>query len=564
MYVLGLNYENHNSAAVLMKNEHIVAASEEERFNRFKYYTGFPISAVNFCLNQAGITIDDIDVITTFHQTISTKIEKIKMFFEMGLYASARDEISCLNKNFQVQSIRYVLEKNGLKGDYNVNFFDHHLCHAASTFFPSGFDDSVIMTSDGRGYLTTATIGQGKKQKIKILKEWKTPYSFGYVYELATRLCGLGPFNEGTTMALASYGNPILKDRINDLMPFIKTHVYFIEAHGRMMPDLNLNPLEMYELTFKKMSQAEREKIEEFKKYKREDIAASVQAWLEEEVKSILKKYYNESDNLCLAGGTFLNCILNSKLRELVEDIFIPPCTHDAGVALGAAILANDGKCEKMQHAFLGPEFSSDYIESILSNKKIYDFTKSKKFGNKIKYEKSDYKHAAELLKKGKIVGWFQGRSEFGPRALGNRSILIDPSRLDLKDRLNKQVKKREPFRPYAPSILQEHFGDYFENPYPSPFMILSFQVKKEKWKEIPTVIHVDGTARVQTVTKEANEKYYNLIDSFRGLTGLPIVLNTSFNLRGEPIVNTPEDALRVFYNTGMDVLFIGEFFVYK
>jgi len=564
MYILGLNYENHNSAAVLMKDEKIIAAGEEERFNRFKHYTGFPSNVVNFCLNHAGIAIDDVDMVSTFHQAISTKIEKIKMFASMGMYEIVKNEIASLKSKFQIENIKYVLEKNGFKGDYKIKFFNHHLCHAASTFFPSGFNNSLIMTSDGRGYLTTTTVCQGKNKEIEVLKSLSIPYSFGYIYELATRLCGFGPFNEGTTMALAPYGKPILKDRIKDLIPFVKTHTYFTEAYGETMSDLVLNPVEMYELTFKKLSKSEREKIEEFRKYKREDIAASVQAWLEEEVKFILKQYSNVSGNLCLAGGTFLNCILNSKLKQFFKNIFIPPCTYDNGIALGAAILANDGKCENITHAFFGPEFSSNYIENVLSNKKVYEFTKLKKFGNKIKYEKSNHKHAAELLKEGKIVGWFQGRSEFGPRALGNRSILIDPSRLDLKGRLNKEVKKRESFRPYAPSILEKYFGDYFENPYPSPFMILSFQVKRGKWKEIPAVIHVDGTARVQTVTKEANEKYYNLIDSFRGLTGLPLVLNTSFNLRGEPIINSPEEALRILYNTGMDVLFIGNFVIYK
>lgn len=553
MYYLGLNMFSHDSAAVLMKDGKIICALEEERLNRKKHYTGFPKLAIQACLDYAKISFDDVDVVSCEGLTFNEAKEKVNLLIKNNMYWEALGDITTLQEgNYSTSMIKNALIKNGLKSDCKIEYHDHHTCHAASAYYFSGYDDSLVLTSDERGHSTTFTVKEGNNKYLNPLSSYKIPYSLGYVYKYITLLCGFGPFNQGTTMALASYGKPKNINFNYLLKPLISHWVNIIDLKMRINNSINYKDCKIISKAYKMLKKKKRNSLRNIECLNKKDLAASVQHWLENEVKKIALKFKCNHDNLCLAGGTFYNCIINSQLKDYFKNVYIHPAAGDAGLALGAISLSYKKKCMQLDHPFLGLDFNNNVIEETLLN-----------YPKKVRYEKTDIKHIAELLASNKIIGWFQGRMEWGPRALGSRSILANPRDMNNKKRLDETIKIRESFRPYAPSILNKKKESYFENSWESPFMTFVFNVKKEKQKEIPAVVHNDGTARVQTVDKN-NQKYYKLIKNFESLTGIPLVLNTSFNGPGEPIVCQPKEALEFFYKSDMDYLFMEDFIIYK
>jgi carbamoyltransferase len=550
MYILGINMHSHDSSAVLMKNGKILFAVEEERLNRVKHYRGFPTLAIKACLEYAKITLDDVDVLACDWITSETRKKRIKRYIDNNFFVTAATEISYLNPKVSDITIKKVVEENKLKGSFKIDYYDHHFCHAASAFFPSKLEDSLVLTADARGFLTTASLWQGMKIKLSLIKEYTPPFSTGYTYKYITKLCGFGRYSEGTTMALAPFGKSVVSDKLDFLNPLMNKWIDLMELYDSQKIRPIIDEFVFLDKAYSLLSEPEKNQIDNIASFSKENLAASVQQWLEDKILFILKKYRNDNKNISLAGGTFFNCTLNSKIKEQFDNIFIQPAAGDAGIALGAAILSNNNKCDKMNHVYFGPEFSNDYIESLLEKRKL-------------KYEKSNYKHAAELLQKNKIIGWFQSRMEFGPRALGNRSILANPRFKKNKDLINLKIKERDTFRPFAPSVLKHKMKEYFHEPYDCPFMNISFKAKDEKLKEIPAVLHVDNTSRVQTVN-ELNGKYHNLINYFYKLTNIPLLLNTSFNRKAEAIVCKPEEALDAFFDKPLDYLFLGDYVVYK
>jgi len=528
----------HDPSACLIKNNKIVAMAEEERFVRVKHAKGyFPVNAVKYCLKHENISLDDVKIGYYLNPKLFTKGRKTLSLL-IGAWRM-NDYVKRMPKNFK---FHFGIEPK-------INFIEHHVCHVYSSFPLSGFKRAVTVSMDGAGE-RTSTLITSCGSNIEKDREIYAPNSLGFFYALFTEWLGFRKFNgEGKVMGLASYGDPKY-----DLSKFIgfKDGAHHVKIPNRFFSTETWNLWSYHKEIQKKFGPRRTGKIQKI----HEDVAASVQNKLEEVVLKMLEKI--ETKNLCLAGGVALNCKMNGRILEsdFVKDIFIQPVANDAGCSLGAAVYMamQDGKkFKKMEHTCLGPEFSNDEIKTILKTCKI-----------EYEYHNDIAGIAAELLAKGKIIGWFQGRMECGPRALGNRSILADPRDPDMKDKINYLVKHREPWRPFCPSILAEANDEYFENAYESPFMILTFRVKKEKLKEIPSVVHVDETVRPQTVEKNINPLYYKLIKNFYEETNIPLILNTSFNIRGEPIVCKPEDAIRTFYGTGMDYLILGNFLIRK
>jgi carbamoyltransferase len=548
MYFLGINGGWHDNSACLIEDNKIIAFVEEERFVNVKHSPGyFPLNAIKFCLKEAGIKISDVDEISYFLKP------SFKLFSKRSKLSRPTSFInSYLNTKSAKTSPIYYL-KNYFRTDKKINYIEHHLCHAASSFYLSGFKKANILSIDGVGEGTSTLMAFGNKKNIEKIKEMFYPNSLGILYSIFTDFLGFkANSDEGKVMGLAPYGIP--------KYDFFKMGIIKFEEGGYKINEKIINYLSFENPSLNGVKNfGEPRRFRDINENDK-NIAASLQDALEKTIVHISEwvKDQTGSDKFCLAGGVALNCKANGYLLEqdFVNDIFIQPAAGDAGTALGAALITamNYGfKFSKMNHVYFGPSYTDEYIEKELKIAKI-------------PYEKiSDPSGtAAELLAQGKIVGWFQGRMEAGPRALGNRSILADPRDPEIKDKLNYLVKHREPFRPFCPSLLDKAKKEYLENAYESPFMILSFKVPEEKRKEIPGVVHVDGTVRPQTVTKEANPKYYKLISEFEKLTGVPVVLNTSFNDKGQPIVENPGQAVKMFFGTGMDALIIENFLIKK
>ncbi len=548
MYILGvmpgLNKDFfHDAAACLVKDGKLIAFAEQERFDRIKHSHMFPKDAIDFCLKYGNITGDDIDIIA---MQSSPKQFLLSSFSSIGFGMFNLDNLYNRALNFSIFRAHFnVIQslKRMFPGKKIIEI-PHHLAHAASTFYVSGFNKSNILTMDGRGERESTVFFKGERGGIEKVwdKSFFDNHSFGICYRILTNILDLGDYGEGKTMGLAPYGKPVID--FSDIINYNGSHKTCIADFSKIRT------------RFSKFRRKEGEELNEIHK----NLAASLQDALEKTVLKLVEEITNTTNcrKLCLAGGVTLNCKTNGAIIEngLVDDIFIQPDAGDAGTALGAALQAyvelGYKPKTKMEHAYWGPEFSNDEIEEILKQKEL-----------KYEYYDDISGIAAELISKGKIIGWFQGRMEMGPRALGNRSIVADPT---VKDNFRKvnEVKRRELWRPLAPSMLEEALDEYFENGYPSPFMILSFTVRDEKLKEIPAVVHVDNTTRPQTVSKKVNPLYYNLIKSFEDISSVPIVMNTSFNDKSEPIACTPYDAINTFNTTGLDCLAIGNFLVKK
>jgi len=571
MNILGIypGSVGHDSGAALVKDGKIIAAAEEERFIRIKHTSSPPINAVKFCLEYANLSAEDIDFIavpfspyllfmgyisdsvvrTTFfllHKIFGQSREKEAIAEEKRKGAEAKKKRGLLSRLWYNVYVAPTLRKKFEDIPAETMYIEHHLAHAASAFYCSNFEKSSILTVDGRGELNSTVMWLGSGNSIKKIKETSAKNSLGLFYEDASDYLNLGGLlGAGKTMGLAPYGkeNKEMMNKIEKHLDLNGT-LYKRKIVGFRSDIFGFPPRGDGNILTKNYC----------------DLAFGAQRVLE---LALLKcvEYLIEQTNvraLCLSGGVALNCTANSKILDsgLPDDLFIFPACNDGGSALGAALECAARLGEKVKfrlsHVYYGPEFSDDEIENVLKK-------------NKIKYEKhGDIAGVvAELLSKGKIVGWFQGRMELGPRALGSRSILADPTKKEMWGIVNK-IKGREPWRPLAPSILDEAKEEYFENAVESPFMLLTFTVKENKRKEVPAIVHVDGTTRPQTVKKETNELYYSCIKEFENITGIPLVLNTSFNVEGEPIVCKPIDAVRTFFSSPLDCLAIGSFLLRK
>ena len=542
MIILGITHPiSWNNAACILVDGQLIAWVEEERLNRIKHAPRMaPRLAMDYCLKQAGIKLGQVDYIAVGFDSVMRAV--------LGTLRSEERFLSGLNQAAMWLRDGITYEKKLPLEGYDrsrVVFVNHHQAHAASAFYASGFPESNILSLDGSGGNESGILGFGQGTKIEIFKTVSNRGSWGLMYEEITEKLGFRRHSgEGKVMGLAAYGTPDPKG-----LPFVnwdgdfpvidpETRKTFVNA---IQPRKKEDPITDYH----------------------ENLAATLQDTLERAGKCMADYLYNKTGirRLCLAGGTALNCSMNGKLALLpfVDEIFIQPAAYDAGTALGAAMTVYVEKTGnwpdwKMEHAYWGPEFTNEEIEEALKAFSNYPYKKSSNI----------FSETAQILADGKIVGWFQGRSEVGPRALGNRSILANPSLPEMKDRVNNQVKHRESWRPFAPSVLEERVDRYVANPMPSPFMILAFNALPERQAEIVAAAHVDGTIRPQTVSKATNPRYWQLIKRFEEITGIPAVLNTSFNVDSQPIVNTPEEAIDTFINCGIEVLAIGDFLVWK
>ena len=560
-YVLGLSGINsENPAAALLKDGELVAAVEEERFNRVKHSRGFPFpdQSIKYCLDSAQISLKDVD-------SIGIGWASPFQHFKKEISLALRRPI--LLPNYKNWFTVYKKEgKYPFFKDPRISYHLHHVSHASSAFHVSGFKEANILTMDGRGESESTLLGFGSNfRDLKVLKTFNLLNSIGALYESFTDFLGFTRHShEGKVMGLASYGNPLGYD---NLVKFTKGG-YSLETPQRYLAmvkgfsrKLKGGKVDSFTELLKANYGSPRKKNDPIERI-HQDVAATVQDIQERVVRHLAEYLHDQTGikNIALSGGSSLNCVSNGKLLEtdFVKDIFVQPASSDSGTAIGAAYLEwmkLSGKPSKftMEHAYWGPEFSDEEILAEL-----------KKTNLKYKFYKDISGVAAEKVAKGSIDGWFQGRMEIGPRALGNRSILSNPTIKDMKDKVNLQVKHRENWRPFCPSLLNEVRNKYFEVDYPSPFMILSFKVKEEMWDEVPSVVHVDKTARPQTVEKKHNKLYYNLIKSLGSLTGHPMVLNTSFNDKEEPLVCSPKDAISCFKRTNLDYLAVGNYLVHN
>ncbi|MDC3039318.1 carbamoyltransferase [Candidatus Pelagibacter sp.] len=584
--ILGISAFYHDSAACLLKDGKIIAAAQEERFTRKKHDPSYPHNAVEFVLNYGNLRLSEVDQIVFFEKPFlkfERLLETYVAFAPDGFVSFAKAmPLWIKEKLFQKNLIFNKLRAHDkdYKSDQNIFFSDHHLSHAASAFFPSPFKEAVILTADGVGEWATTTVAVGKNNNLEIKKEIHFPHSLGLLYSAFTYYTGF-KVNSGEykLMGLAPYGKPIYEDKIKKLIDikddgtFRLDQKYFNYATGLTMTNDRFS-----NLFGKKPRNPKNEKITQFHM----DIAASIQKITEEIMIKLAKSIRDEYKikNLCLAGGVALNCVANGKIlkEKIFDNIWIQPAAGDAGGSLGSALalwhIEQNNKREvnlndDMRGSYLGIEFTQEEIEKEL-----------KLIG--AKFEIFNYEDlitkTAEFLSNEKAIGWFQGRMEFGPRALGSRSILGDPRSDNMQKNLNLKVKYRESFRPFAPSVLREDLQNWFDMNVDSPYMLLVGGISSDKKiemtneqkklfgieklnikrSEIPAVTHVDYSARIQTVNKKNNKRYYDLISKFKEKTGCPVIVNTSFNVRGEPIVCTPSDAFNCFMGTELDYLVIG------
>jgi len=597
MKVLGISAFYHDSAAALVDNGVIIAAAQEERFTREKHTPKFPVNSIKYCLEEGGYEIDEIDAIVFYDKPLlkfERLLETYYSFAPKGLISFLKAIPVWLNEKMFLKTLIYDgLKEVGVydKKKVKLLFSEHHLSHAASAFYPSKYNDSAILTIDGVGEWGTASIGKGEGEKIELLKELEFPHSVGLLYSAFTYYTGFS-VNSGEykLMGLAPYGNPG-SPQVNEYINIIKTKLIDIKDDGSIW--LNQEYFN-YATGLTMVNDSKWEKIFGIPRRTAEaeleqqhcNLALAIQQVTEEIVIKMAKeaKRLTGSENLCMAGGVALNCVANGKLLNegIFKNIYIQPAAGDAGGALGGALavaymyfnekrILSEGQ-DSMSGAYLGPEFSEKEI--VLMNRKVKANTKKYDDFNELT------KFIAGKITEGNVVGWFQGRMEFGPRALGNRSIVGDARNPEMQKKLNLKIKYREGFRPFAPSVLIEDSNEFFDLKAESPYMLLVAPVCEKRRKKLPedyhnwplweklyyersdvqSITHLDFSARIQTVHKETNPRYWELINEFKRQTGYGVVVNTSFNVRGEPIICTPYDAFRCFMSTEMDYLVVGDY----
>jgi carbamoyltransferase len=573
MYILGINTYHAGAAACLIKDGQLVAAVEEERFRRIKYWAGFPSESIKYCLSKAGITPYDLDHIgisrdpsANLHKKVLFALRRKPSLHLIKQRLANMAEVRDVKKEF---CNRLGVEVRALRAEFhNV---EHHRAHMASAFFVSPFREAAILSVDGFGDFVSTMIGRGSGSRMEVLDTVNYPHSLGIFYTAVTQWLGFAKFgDEGKVQGLAAYGEPVFLDDLRQMVRLkpagrfeldLKYFVHWAEGVDMTWDEASPTLGTIYSQKFVEKFGPPRQPASEITPHYA-NMAASLQAMLEEAEFHIVCHLHHATrlKAICMAGGVALNSTFNGKVvpNTPFEEIFIQPAASDAGTALGVAYyihhqILGQPRCFVMDHAYTGPCFTNGTVESVLRQ---YNLA----------YETRDLgemaRIAARLVAEGKVLGWFQGDMEWGPRALGNRSILADPRR-DMKDVLNARIKHREKFRPFAPSILLESVGDYFDQTYPDPFMLKVYNVLEGKRREIPAVTHVDGTGRLQTVESDASPLYWQLIKEFQRLTDVPVVLNTSFN-ENEPIVCRPEEAIECFLRTKIDALAIGNYLIQK
>ena len=570
-YILGINAYHGDASAVLLADGRIVAAVEEERFNRVKHSAGFPSESIRFCLERAGIRISDVAHIAIARVPTAHLVNKLTFVLYSRLMFT-RQGLDRLRSAEKIRNVKTILgesldvDESALRMEFHN--IEHHVAHMASAFLVSPFREAALLSIDGFGDLCSTMLGRGEGGLIEKVDAVMFPHSLGLFYTCMTQYLGFPNYgDEGKVMGLAPYGEPRFLDEMFDV----------VRPEGQSSFALNLSYFNHHirgvEMTWDEASPhigriysdrlverfgPARKPGAEITQHHR-DLAASLQSCLEFHLFRILRGLHERTGltNLCMAGGVAYNSVANGLIPHNTpfRNIFIQPAAGDSGTALGAAfyvwnsLLGNPRQCT-MKDVYLGPEYDARELEGVLRGCGV-------SYGHCSDVEE----RASELLSQGKVLGWFQGRMEFGPRALGNRSILADPRFLEIKEVLNRRIKHRESFRPFAPAILEEYADEYFEDVSSSPFMLMVFKVRPEKRPSIPAIEHVDHTGRIQSVSAETNPRFWNLIESFRKRTGIPLVLNTSFN-ENEPIVCTPQDALQCFTTTKMDALVMGDFLI--
>ena len=560
--VLGISCYYHDSGVALVRDGQLVAAAEEERFNRQKHFNGFPEQAIAYCLREAGITIDEVDYIGFYEKPLlkfNRILETILADWPRTYRAWMKAMPLWLTHRLHIG--KEIQRKLGT--DKEILYSSHHLSHAASAFLVSPFEEAAIITADGVGEWATTAWGVGKGNQIELKQEINFPHSVGLLFSAITAYLGFRVNDaEWKVMGLAPYGEPKYLDKFRRIVD--------IKEDGSIRLDLRYfahtySTTRTFNHRWEELfGQPQRPSETELTDFHR-DIARSGQQTVEDIMVKMATHVHRTTgqEDLCLAGGVGLNCVANWRMLQEAgfKNIFIQPAAGDSGGALGTAFyiyntVLNNPRTFRMEHAQWGPSFTNGQIEAALLRAGA-NYTQ-------VDDEEELIQCTARMITEGKVVGWYQGRLEFGPRALGSRSLLADPRRNEMKDVINAKVKFREPFRPFAPAVLREHAHEYFEMPegMDAPYMLLVPKVRQEKHQVIPAVTHKDGTGRVQTVTEEYGGRYYRVIRAFGEMTGVPVVINTSFNVRGEPIVCTPEDAYRTFVNTGIDAVVMGDFIV--
>ena len=565
MYILGINAFHGDSSACLLKDGKVLCATEEERFRRVKHWAGFPSEAIKFCLEDEGISIEQVDHITIsrdpkanfFKKVLHSLKNSIRISTIWNRLTNAKKASSVKGEFAKI----FKLPESAIKAE--VHNIEHHRSHIASSFFASRFDKSAILSIDGFGDFTSTMTAIGKGNKFEVLDEVNYPHSLGVFYSTVTQFLGFPNYgDEYKVMGLAPYGEAKYLKELEQILTltddgFFKLNRKYFKhfKEGVAMSWEGGSPTieSLFTPEWEKLFRKAREKNDELEQF-HIDLATSVQKFTEKVIFHMLNHLQKKTgcENICITGGVAQNSVANGKILENTnfKNIYIPSAGHDAGTSIGSALylynqILGKERLKEITSAYFGKKSSQEEIVKVLEKESV----KYKIYSDEDLYEK-----VSDKLVDGGVVGWFQGRAEFGPRALGHRSIIVDPRRKDAKDLLNEKIKRRESFRPFAPSILKEAVSDYFVQKDTVPFMEKVFDIKKEKYNEIPAVTHVDGTGRLQSVDNEVSPRYHKLISKFAEKSGVPILLNTSFN-ENEPIVNKPEEALSCFLRTKMDML---------
>ncbi|MBN1914260.1 MAG: carbamoyltransferase [Candidatus Omnitrophica bacterium] len=579
MIILGVNAYHGDASAAIVVDGQLVACVEEERFSRVKHAAGFPYESVKFCLKQAGVDIKQVDFIAVPRDPRARLFTKI--YYGLKIPKLAARRLLALHKTQGIKKtvagMLGVDEKTIRAPLVNI---EHHQAHIASSFFVSPFDKAALFSEDGLGDFASTMWGMGQGNRVNIAGSISFPHSLGMYYTAVTQYLGFLSYgDEYKVMGLAALGKPSYHKEFEKILRYDKDLrfslglEYFL--HHKKMVDMNFEEgyptLEaLYSKGLERLLGRHREKDEPLEQ-RHKDISASLQERIEEVVFALVNDLYKLYDykQLCLSGGVAYNCVVNGKLLDKTpfSDIYVPPAAGDAGLAIGAVYYVWNQVLGKprgflLDHAYWGPSYDMEAIGKQLTEMSAELSAQGCRI-EKVDDDTRLFKATAQAISEGKIVGWFQGRMEWGPRALGNRSIVVDPRRHDMKDTLNKRIKHRETFRPFAPSVLEEKVGEYFDKSHPSPFMLFTYNVLPDKRDVIPAPTHVDGTGRLQTVSKKINPRYWNLIKEFENITGVPVLLNTSFN-ENEPVVNTPRQALECFLRTKMDMVVLENYMIYK
>ncbi|MGB8321699.1 MAG: carbamoyltransferase [Candidatus Acidiferrum sp.] len=580
MNILGINAYHGNASAALVCDGTLVAAVEEERFNRVKYAAGFPAEAIRYCLKTGGITLADVDHVAVPRNPYARLATKL--FYALRMPSFARERLRVMSKFTGIPTAlaaAFDYDSEKLKAAFHR--IEHHQAHLASSYFVSPFEHAALLSADGLGDFASTMWGVGRGAQMEIEGAIAFPHSLGLFYSAVTQYLGFLKFgDEYKVMGLGAYGEPRYVDAFRDVVRFSPDSGPFgfklgldYFTHHTTGPEMSWAESDKTPVLGKMFSEALPKKLgaparhpDEPLEQRHRDMAASLQARLEEVYLGMLRKLATKTGAkaVCLAGGVAFNCVANGKIFDATpfEQIYVHPAAGDAGLSVGAAFhvwhqILGKPRSFVMNHAYWGPEYSAEEVRAAVQASPV----SQNGFSISELPEVELIRRTATIIADGKILGWYQGRAEWGPRALGNRSIVADARRPEMKEILNRRIKHREIFRPFAPSILAEKTPQWFERAYPSPFMTLAYSVKPEKRDQIPAPTHVDGTGRLQTVTKDANPRYYALISEFERQTGVPVVLNTSFN-DNEPIVCRPQEALDCFLRTQMDALVLGNYLI--